>query len=408
MLFRSELSVGVLLVETAPRRAHISIDDRDIGITPKSISNLPPGEIKVSLAKEGYKQWQKRVTIEPTEITELRDIRLFPSDPARQTLLNNVTMFSLAPNRRLLSAVADDTLHVIDEDGMSIMRTATLQYPLNRLLWSPDSSNILLLGRRQTSLVNITARSNPQPLPKLTGIKEVTWDPRIPGRLLVLMPDGTLEAYQIATGVITKLASNVFAFATSSRNIFTVTSDQRQIDTLNLQGQLTGSRTFNKQIKRLLISPGGYTAIWYTDDSLAALNEQDELISIAKSVQKAGFSPDARLLYVQTDDTSLHVYNARDERLPYIPLNDLRLIVRLSRPIRDPQWFAGGRNLIYQVGDEIIITEIDTRDHPISYTVDSTNLGDTNATVGQDGKSLFYLKRINGSTQLVSTRLTVE
>src|SRR5688572_32086033 len=62
---KDDLSVGVLLVETTPRRAQITVDDEDAGTTPQSVPNLPPGEVKVSLTKEGYIPWEKRLIIEP-------------------------------------------------------------------------------------------------------------------------------------------------------------------------------------------------------------------------------------------------------------------------------------------------------------------------------------------------------
>ena len=111
------------------------------------------------------------------------------------------------------------------------------------------------------------------------------------------------------------------------------------------------------------------------------------------------------MLLVQHDDTSLHIMNVYDERISYIPLLDLHLVTRLSRPIRNPQWFAGGRHLIYQVDDEIMITEIDTRDQPLTYLVDTTNLGDANITVGAQGDIVFYLKKTAQAYRLVQAIL---
>jgi hypothetical protein len=125
-------------------------------------------------------------------------------------------------------------------------------------------------------------------------------------------------------------------------------------------------------------------------------------------VAKIAWSPDEQLLLVQLDDTSLHVLNVFDERLGYLPLHELRLVTRLSRPIRNPQWFAGGRHLIYQVDDEILITEIDTRDHPLTYSVDTTNLGDANATVGLQGSIILYLKKTAESTRLTTAKLLAD
>ncbi len=406
------LPVGVLIIETEPRRAQIAVDDKIIGATPRSVSNLPPGEVTVSINKDGYVAWLKRLTIEPTVVTYLNSVRLFPQQPKNSIILSNIDSFSLSPNRQLLAATTPDhKLHVIDEEGNPIISPLTTYVASQGLLWSPDSNRVLLIADSVTSVIDITDRSpRPRRLAALQQARQITWDPRIPGRLLAVSPAGDLFAYNIATNTTIPLASGVHTFATSSRNIYVVGASTRQIDIYNLQGKLTRSLPFSvdSTIDQLLVTPSGHVAVQFNDKSLAVLDEAEKLQMVANNVLRAGWSPDGQLLYVQIDETSLHVFNARDERLSYLPPGQLRLVLRLSRPIRSPQWFAGGHHLIYQVDDEIIITEVDTRDHPISYTVDSTNLGNSLTAVGQNGDTIFYLKRLGSTTQLVTTSLIVE
>jgi hypothetical protein len=68
------IPVGVLLVETKPRRATLEVDGKIIGETPRSISNLPPGEVRVRVSKAGYIPWEKMITIEPGMVTETRHL----------------------------------------------------------------------------------------------------------------------------------------------------------------------------------------------------------------------------------------------------------------------------------------------------------------------------------------------
>lgn len=406
------LPVGVLLIETEPRRAQITVDDKIVGATPRSVSNLPPGEVTVSISKDGYVTWLKRLTIEPTVVTYLNSVRLFPAQPTTSIILNNIDSFSLSPNRQLLAATTPDyKLHVIDEEGNPVISALPTYVASQELLWSPDSNRILLIADSVTSVLDITDRSpRPRRLPALRQARQITWDPRTPGRLLAVSSTDKLVAYNIATNAIVELASNVRTFATSARHIYIVGQDSQQIDIHNLRGQLIKSLVFadNQPIDRLLITPSGQVALQFTDSSLSVIDENENLVSVADGVLRAGWSPNGRLLYVQTDETSLHVFNVNDERLAYVPLGQLHLVLRLSRPLRSPQWFAGGHHLIYQVDDEIIITEIDTRDHPMSYIVDSTNRGESLATVGQEGNTVFYLKRTGAATQLVATSLIVE
>ncbi|MBI4022302.1 MAG: PEGA domain-containing protein [Candidatus Andersenbacteria bacterium] len=404
-----ESSIGVLLVETVPRRARISVNGRAVGTSPQSIANLPPGEVTVVVEKEGYKSWQKKVAINATEVTELRGIRLFPDTLQSRTLLQSVELYSLSPNRQLLAAYSLGAVHIIDEDGSPLIQPVLLPHrPQPReLLWSPDSHSLLIIDSDEVRLLNTSLPTQLRVITELFRARDIVWDPRIPGRLLAVSPAGHLIAYQSTTNSAAPLAENVSTFATSSRHIFAVQTNQQHLTVINVQGQPIRTLTLPKKIKQLKVTPGGQAAVWYEDGSLAIIGEAGQLIPVAPAARSAGFSPDGQLLYVQTDDTSLHIFNISDERLRHIPLQQLYMVVRFSRPVRDPQWFAGGQHIMYQVEDEIIITEIDTRDHPVSYTADSTNLGSSRPSVGRDGDYLFYLKNYAGSSALVATALTV-
>jgi len=405
---KSDLSVGVLLVETTPRRSQVTVDDRDAGTTPTSVPNLPPGEVTVKLTKEGYESWEKRLMIEPTEVTDLRGVRLFPVQRSPRALLADVSTFSLSPNRQLIAAIAGGKLHVIDEEGTSLFSALAITEHPRQLLWSPDSNSLLLIGERTTALVAISGSTKAQPLPVLYRALEIAWDPRIPGRILAITPQGDLTAYQTGANISTTIATNIQTFATSSRNVFVNPQAEANIHVLTLQGQHLRTIPFTAAVRRLVATPSGVIGVWDEQGRLSTITDQEIITPVAESAERAGFSPDGQLLYVQTDNTSLHVLNMSDQRLRHLPLEKLVLATRLTSSIRDPQWFAGGHHLMYQIEDEIVISEIDTRDHPISYTVDSTNLGKSEAAVGRDGERIFYLKDSGAGVDLVVMPLIVE
>lgn len=388
-----EATIGVLLVETVPRRSRIAVNGREVGTSPQSIANLPPGEVTVSITKDGYSPWQKKITIKPNEVTELRNVRLFPEELAEREILASVTQYSLAPNRQLIAALVGRHLHIIDEDGTAVVQPFKLasSTPPLQLLWSPDSRSLLFISSAEVRLVNITQPSFSSPVSELQRARDIVWDPRLPDRILAISPSRHLIAYQDTARKIVHLAENVSTFATSSRYIFAVQGGQLLV--MNMQGETVRSVLLPQPTTKLIVTPSGQVALWYHSGELTVLGENDQLIPVARSAHTASFSPDGQLLVVQTDATSLHVFNVSDDRLRHIPLRQLQLVVRLSRPIRDPQWFAGGQHLMYQAEDEIVITEIDTRDHSVSRTIKATNLGQSQPAVGRDGETLFYLQQ---------------
>src|SRR3990167_9456139 len=402
--------VGVLIAESIPSRASVTINGQAYGHTPQSITNLSPGIFDLTVASAGYVPWHKHINISSGLVTEARDIRLFPSSQSITTLLSSVKTFSLSPHRRLIAALtADHKLHVIDEDGIAVIKPLAFPVLPDSLLWSPDSSSMLVVTSGQASLVSLTDQlATAVRLPQLDQAIQLAWDQRIPGRLYAITSGHSLIAYSVSNQSSQLIVANISSFATSSRQLYLV-DDDNQIHIRTLQGGLIDSPFIktDKIIEQLHVTPGGNIAIQFTDRSAAVLTDTGILLPVADSVTKLGWSPDELILLMQLDDNSLHIMNVYDDRISYIPLRDLHLVTRLSRPIRNPQWYAGGRHLIYQVDDEIMITEIDTRDQPATYSVDTTNLGDANITVGAQGTVVLYLKKTAQSNRLVQARLTV-
>ncbi|PIT97825.1 MAG: hypothetical protein COT71_03975 [Candidatus Andersenbacteria bacterium CG10_big_fil_rev_8_21_14_0_10_54_11] len=398
--------VGVLLVESVPRRAIVAVNGRVRGATPQAVSNLPPGSATLEVTAAGYQGYRKQLNILPGQVTESRTIRLIPEQLTAHMLADGVQRFSLAPNRRALAVVKNNVIRVIDTDGAIIMPPRTIQ-PAGALLWSPDSTYLLMQHPAgAASAVNL-AEGTVQALQVLSHAVDIVWDPRVPARLLALLSDGRLLAYHVAAGKSEVIADSITAFAVSSRSIYVIDTAM-QLHQLTLQAEEVAVHALPPvpAVTLLRVTPAGRVAIQFEDGQLAVLTDHNELLPVAQKIQSAGWSPDGQLLYLQTDPSSVYVYNVADERHGSIPIGQQQLVVRLSRPIHDIQWFAGGGHLIFQVDDELVLAEIDTRDHVRTYTLDSTNLGESQTEVGEEGRQLFYLKNNGGSTALVSLMLT--
>ena len=188
LLNSSNPSVGVLLVETTPRRAQININGDTKGDTPRAITNISPGEISLSLQKEGYLPWQKNISIIATSVANVTNVRLFPVDTQNSVISHDVRTFSLSPNRQLIAVITNNQLlQIIDDEGVLITPSIPIESDVKKVLWSPDSNYILLTADNDISLIDIITRKiKPLELPTPSLIKEIVWDSRIPGRLLFL------------------------------------------------------------------------------------------------------------------------------------------------------------------------------------------------------------------------------
>lgn len=406
------LPVGGVYIESVPRQAQVQVDGAAAGKTPRLVSNLLPGTVTVAVRQDGYDEWKKQIAIQPGLVAEVNAVRLFPTKHTSNTLLGQAALFALAPNRQLLAVVTTDQhLHIIDTDGTAIITPVALRFPPQTVLWSPDNTHVLLTYRNRAGAVVTVATAHPVPavIPALAGARRAQWDERIPGRLFILTRDRTLLAYSVINQASSVIDTNVQMFRANSRQIVASMSSGA-LRTYTLQGERETELTAltEKPVQQLLVSGTGNIALRTSDQTLFMLNKDSTLTQVATAVITAEWSLDGQLLLVQPQPNELYVYNVGLEHVDWLPLNELHLVTRLSRPLTQAQWFAGNRHLIYQVGDEITISEIDTRDHAVTYTVDSTNTSSAAAAVGRDGTVLFYLKHNGTGNNLVAARLEVE
>lgn len=405
------IPVGVLLIESEPSRARIFANEKYIGLSPHALSNLRADSVKLRVEKTGYTTWQKTLSVNPGRATEVRDIRLFPETKQSRLIASNARLVSVSPNRRLLAVIHDNnTLGIYDQAGEIVSAPQVIRHAPQQMLWSPNSDALLLSMAKVPEYwyVSVGQRQPPSMLPDLTGGKSVVWDPRIPGRLLYLDQANTLHAYNVLSQVQVVLIHNIVSFATSTSYIYGVGTGENTIVRYTLQGQATDS-TYNLpdgKLTKLLITPQNNIAVLIDEDSVWVVQDDEKFSSIATDIATITWSPSGQVLLLATD-TSMYVYNVNDKRTT-LPLQQLILVQRLSRPIATPEWFAGSRHLLYQVDDEVWIVETDVRDHPIAYQVDTTNTGQAQAAVGEEGEVMFYLKREGSQTNVVSTSLIIQ
>lgn len=123
---------GILVIKSEPTGAQIFINANFRGATDTNLS-LSPGAYDVSVKKDGFLTWNKRLTIEKEVVTQA-DLSLFKATPA----LSPLTFTGIAPPvasndfAKLAFAVLPETGVETDKIGLWIMETASLPLGFNR------------------------------------------------------------------------------------------------------------------------------------------------------------------------------------------------------------------------------------------------------------------------------------
>lgn len=103
---------GGFFLKVTPKQTKIYVDEKlkeetNFFFGSVLIENLLPKRYKVRVEKEGYSPWEKNLEIKEKEVTEAKNIVLFPKDPNFTVLTKEVKDFWLSPDERKIILYED-------------------------------------------------------------------------------------------------------------------------------------------------------------------------------------------------------------------------------------------------------------------------------------------------------------
>ncbi len=145
---------GMINIETKPEGAMVYFDnnpkknfinnllDKNNYIkTPAKIKNVLPGEYKIKLKKDGYWEWEKRITVKPGKFTHLENIKLFKNTlPLKIINARSENNYS-SPDKEYVLLPRDNIIFNM-KDNLRI-EFATSTFSSKYIKWSPDSEKVL-------------------------------------------------------------------------------------------------------------------------------------------------------------------------------------------------------------------------------------------------------------------------
>src|SRR5262249_13248792 len=110
-------STGLIVVQSDPSGAQIIIDDKLKTATPATLT-LPPGWYTVTVTKEGFQPWSKRMKIQG-EVVAKAEALLLPTNPSLTALTaSGITSPVLSPDGTKLAYVIPDTTPTASTAGL--------------------------------------------------------------------------------------------------------------------------------------------------------------------------------------------------------------------------------------------------------------------------------------------------
>lgn len=165
------VKTGILGIKTEPKNASIYINGSKHGTTNQNIRFLNPGDYTLDIKKEGYFDWNKRLTIRPQFVTwnfeNTDNLFLFFSNPEKQKLAENVLDF-FAGKKRIIYLQAEQI--VFADIGSPEQKTSVdfkERIKDGKIITSPDENYFLITAGENNFVLDARSKS-------LTDITELT------------------------------------------------------------------------------------------------------------------------------------------------------------------------------------------------------------------------------------------
>jgi hypothetical protein len=354
---KSVSPTGLVTATSDPNGAFVYINGKKYGATNANIQ-LPPDWYTVTIAKDGYQPWEKKVRVQG-EIIARADAMLFPKNPSLYTIINSGVVRPVVspdgtklaynvtpPPESTLSAIptAPAGLYVLDlvdkplgvnRDARMVLPVASLDTTRATLTWSPDSKQILIevknvvTGLPQYYLVSSDVTGDvPKPVPSRDTV----------------IADWTTQQATLEREKLLPLKQDFIDIATSSMQIVSFSPDERKI-----LYEATASATIPQILPQKVVGTNPTEEVRdLTPGNLYVYDIKEDRNYLLGESKAYGFMP--ALVPTPTPSVSLR-------RTPGVsPTPSLPQIAIPSVPV---QWLPTSHHLIIVGPDRIDIMEYD-------------------------------------------------
>jgi hypothetical protein len=431
---------GLLFVDSKPGGAKIYLNNKSINSNTSARLVLPAGDYTLKLSRDGYRDWQRKVTLDEHAVARYVYPFLYPKQPvtaALKTYASAPGLFSESPDRRWLLVQlpsTDQKTISFDEYDTTNLKKAptTINLPATALTttsgtlteseWSTDNKHLLLQhdypGGIEFIMLNRDAPETSFNVNKLFNItpNQVALRNKKADQLYVYEQAGeSLRLGDVSKGTLgTALLKNVLAFKPYGNDIINYVTNQN-IAAGHAQARIWSKGktyplfTFTAGSKYIVDAAGYQGSTYY----LAGSNSSDKLNiykdplsnlqnpAIAKAIpvlalkatgaEKGGFSTNARFIGVEGGQ-SFGVYDLETKT---------RFEYTLEQPLAGPLHWMDGHRLIGASNGSVLVMDYDS-ENAQSLAPSASPLG---GYFDRDYNEMFSLAPVAGGSSVSLDRV---
>ncbi|MCA9365211.1 MAG: hypothetical protein KC736_04940 [Candidatus Moranbacteria bacterium] len=417
------------------------------------ISGMRPDQYIVQVTAPEFQPWSKKITINSGVSTEFWNVLLVRDLYTRTTYdVENVRRFFIAPQKSRLVTVGDSdqklTLTLTNHDTQESQQLfSTNDYHFvsdiqKNIEWSPQAHRMIVpvISTTETSGIASSLLSSTDAiddylvvtvdtgeylslrsllgLPNFVPIENVRWHPKKRDVVYYLL-DNIL--YRASVGgsatAINVVATNVSAYDFSDDGLTYL--DATTLILYHTDDIESAQEPIQITTAQPDLSDSSYRLISYDKDRATLLNDSGTLYlfnrspkngvffeKIADNVVGTHFSNDGKkLLY--WNENEIFAYFTRDwDTQPSRSEGEHIAITRFAQKLRSVQWSVSYEQVIFVVGNEVKVIELDNRDHRNVFTIAHLRSSDSLAVSDHSNKMLFFTDYQPGTR--ISTLQSIE
>lgn len=396
---------GVFFIKSYPKSAEVYLNNKKYKDgTPTQINRLLPNNYLIKIAKEGYLDWQKNLTIYPDQTTFIEDVSLFKKNVKPILISDGEFSSYLQSNNKQWIILGKNETHFfslwlfnINNEKLEELYRTESDTNLQIISWSNDDEKILLKDDGNYYALSVSEKNKLFPLNKVTKIffDELIWDTYNDNILYGLIKN---KLYQVDL-----LNNKCFPLLTEPvLKIINFKTDLLAIVKKNNKYLLQYIKNDKEPLLSLPFS-----------DKYNFLNPNNDYLSLYDGETKILYllEPENANQYIAAAINNVNDFQWHDDQFLYWNNNELWvdypksgqkiLLERSSQPILKAFWHPNVVYVFNLSNDELKLYELDSRDQRNIYTLFNFAGASNNAAfINKEGDQLYLFTTINGQSGL--------
>lgn len=349
---------GLIFLVSQPKNVKVYINSKLAKEkTPARLDYILPGRYTVEIKKKGYYDWVKEIEVSAGKVKKYDEIILFTSNQNTQEILKQVNQYYLSPNKEKILILAEQPylFNLQNNEKSSVDINSNLTF----LSWSNDSNKILFSGPNQYLIYDINNKTlSPINTEGTQDIAKTYFNPKNSNQILYSKNNNLYLAD--LKNIPKLLTQNIYNIQATNDFFFFIRKDQEKFFLLRSDFDLTNSKTLAelKQDNYEIFSRNSDISL-KNSAGILYLVPDNKLVKLNSSVKSANWSETSGFLGFNKK-TKLAYLTSLDDIWYYDPENkNNNLILRSEKNIKKFIWYSELSHIIFNINQEIIITELD-------------------------------------------------